>query len=94
MPSDLPHPIPRRPGDRVKTDRRDARRLAKLLRADLLTEVHPRRRTRGRCATSAGTREDAVADCARARHRLLKLLLRRGLAYDGRNWTQRHRRCC
>ena len=33
--------IPRRPGDRVKTDRRDARKLAELLRADLLTVVHP-----------------------------------------------------
>ena len=33
--------IPRRPGDRVKTDRRDARKLAELLRADLLTAVHP-----------------------------------------------------
>ena len=32
--------IPRKPGDRVKTDRRDARNLAELLRAGLLTEVH------------------------------------------------------
>ena len=37
-------------------------------------------------------REDAVTDRTRARHRLAKLLLRRGSAYDGRNWTLRHRR--
>ncbi len=36
-----PSLIPRRPGDRVKTDRRDARKLAELLRAGLLTVVHP-----------------------------------------------------
>ena len=73
--------IPRRPGDRVKTDRRDARHLAELLRADLLTEVHP-----------PTSEQEAVRDLCRARHRLAKLLLRRGLAYDGRNWPQRHRR--
>ena len=33
--------IPRKPGERVKTDRRDARKLAELFRAGLLTEVHP-----------------------------------------------------
>ncbi len=33
--------FPLRPGDRVKTDRRDARKLAELLRAELLTDVHP-----------------------------------------------------
>ena len=33
--------IPQRAGDRVKTDRRDARKLAELLRAELLTVVHP-----------------------------------------------------
>jgi transposase len=36
-----PSLIPRKPGERVKTDRRDARKLAELFRAGLLTEVHP-----------------------------------------------------
>ncbi|MFH1680301.1 MAG: transposase, partial [Candidatus Eisenbacteria bacterium] len=36
-----PSLTPRKPGERIKTDRRDARKLAELLRADLLTEVHP-----------------------------------------------------
>ena len=84
--------IPRRPGDRVKTDRRDARQLAEWLRAELLTVGHPptadQEAVRDRCRA----REDAVADRTRARHRLAKLRLRRGIAYDGRHWTPRYRR--
>ena len=84
--------IPRRPGDRVKTDRRDARKLAELLRADLLTAVHPPTIDQEAVCDLCRAREDAVTDRTRARHRLAKLLLRRGIAYDGRNWTLRHRR--
>ena len=84
--------IPRRPGDRVKTDRRDARKLAELLRADLLTAVHPPTIDQEAVCDLCRAREDAVTDRTRARHRLAKLLLRRGSAYDGRNWTLRHRR--
>ena len=84
--------IPRRPGDRVKTDRRDARGLAELLRADLLTAVHPPSLEQESVRDLCRAREQAVGDRTRARHRLAKLLLRRGLAYDGNNWTQRHRR--
>ena len=57
--------IPRRPGDRVKTDRRDARKLAELLRADLLTAVHPPTIDQ----EAVREREDAVTDRTRARHR-------------------------
>ena len=84
--------IPRRPGDRVKTDRRDARKLAELLRADLLTAVHPPTIDQEAVRDLCRAREDAVTDRTRARHRLAKLLLRHGIACDGRNWTQRHRR--
>ena len=84
--------IPMRPGDRVKTDRRGARKLAELLRADLLTAVHPPTIDQEAVRDLCRAREDAVADRTRARHRLSKLLLRRGIAYDGRNWTLRHRR--
>ena len=84
--------IPRRPGDRVKTDRRDARKLAGLLRADLLTAVHPPTIDQEAVRDLWRARKDAVTDRTRARHRLAKLLLRRGIAYDGRNWTLRHRR--
>ena len=84
--------IPRRPGDRVKTDRRDARQLAELLRADLLTEVHLPTPDQEAVRDLCRAREYALADRTRARHRLAKLRLRRGLAYDGCHWTQRHRR--
>ena len=66
--------IPRRPGDRVKTDRRDARKLAELLRADLLTAVHPPTIDQEAVRDLCRAREDAVTDRTRARHRLAKLL--------------------
>ena len=86
--------IPRRPGDCVKTDRRDARKLAELLRADLLTAVHPPTIEQEAVRDLCRAREDAVTDRTRAHHRLAKLLLRRGIAYDGRNWTPRHPAGC
>lgn len=88
-----PSLIPRKPGERIKTNRRDARKLAELFRAGLLTEVRPPtpedEAVRDRCLA----RDDAREDLQRSRHRLGKLLLRRGLHYSGgRNWTQGHRR--
>ena len=83
--------IPRKPGDRVKTDRRDARNLAELLRADLLTAVHPPTIDQEAVRDLCRAREDAVTDRTRAQHRLSKLLLRRGLSYGKRNWTLEHR---
>ena len=83
--------ISRKPGDRVKTDRRDARNLAELLRAGLLTEVHAPTPDQEAVRDLSRAREDAVSDRKRARHRLSKLLLRRGLSYGKRNWTLEHR---
>ncbi len=84
--------IPQRPGDRVKTDRRDARKLAELLRGELLTVVHPptveQEATRDLCRL----REATVGDRKRARNRLAKFLLKWGIPYAGTNWTQKHRR--
>ena len=93
-----PGHIARRPGDRVKTDKRDALRLARLLAAGDLTLVvvppieHERVRDLVRC------REDVRGDLMRVRHRIGKFLLRRELYYPGngrgrggRNWTQHHR---
>jgi len=84
----------RHPSDRVKTDKRDAVRLARRLAAGELTLVtvpsveHEQLRDLVRC------REDIRADLMRARHRLGKFLLRREIYYDGpaNAWTQRHRR--
>src|SRR5436309_10114572 len=84
--------IPRKPGERVKTNRRDARKLAELGRAGLLTVVQPPTPADEAVRDLARARDDAREDLQRCRHRLGKLLLRRGLHYSGRNWTQAHRR--
>jgi len=84
--------MPRKPGERVKTNRRDARKLAELGRAGLLTIVQPPTPADEAVRDLARARDDAREDLQRSRHRLGKLLLRRGLHYAGRNWTQAHRR--
>jgi transposase len=83
--------IPRKPGERVKTNRRDARKLAELGRAGLLTAVQPPTPDDEAVRDLARARDDAREDLQRCRHRLGKLLLRRGLHYHGRNWTRGHR---
>ena len=83
--------IPRKPGERVKTNRRDARKLQELGRAGLLTAVQPPTPAAEAVRDLARARDDAREDLQRCRHRLGKLLLRRGLHYAGRNWTRAHR---
>lgn len=86
-----PSLIPRKPGDRVKTDGRDARKLAELYRAGLLTEVHVPSECEESVRDLCRCREDAKQDLTRVRHRLAKFLLRRGFVYrGGSNWTERH----
>ena len=88
-----PSLIPIKPGQKVKTDRRDAQKLAELLRANLLTEVKPPTLEDEAVRDLCRCREDAKEDLMRARHRLGKLLLRRGIIYsEGRAWTRTHRR--
>lgn len=82
--------IPRKPGERVKTNRRDARKLAELGRAGLLTTVQPPTPEAEAVRDMTRARDDAREDLQRCRHRLGKLLLRRGLHYAGRNWTRAH----
>jgi transposase len=82
--------IPRKPGERVKTNRRDARKLVELGRAGLLTAVQPPTPDDEAVRDLARARDDAREDLQRCRHRLGKLLLRRD--YAGRNWTCAHRR--
>ena len=86
--------IPRQPGERIKTDRRDARKLAELHRAGLLTEVRPPTRAEEavRELARARARDDARHDLQRGRQRLGKLLLRLGLHDAGKYWTRGHRR--
>jgi len=88
-----PSRIPTAPGDRIKTDRRDAKKLAEMLRAGLLTEVHPPTEQEESVRDLCRAREDAKQDLTRCRHRVTKFLLRKGLRYgQGRAWTQGHRR--
>ena len=84
--------IPRKPGERIKTNRRDARKLVELHRAGLLTAVRPPTPEDEAVRDLARARDDARGDLQRCRHRLGKLLLRRGLHFSGRNWTTAHRR--
>ena len=88
-----PSLIPRKPGDRIKTDRRDARKLAELFRAGLLTEVHAPTPADEAARDLCRAREDAQEDLMRCRHRLSKMLLRRGWTWNGtkRAWSQAHR---
>ena len=87
-----PSLTPRKPGERVKTDRRDARKLAELLAGGLLTEVHSPSPEDEAVRDLCRAREDAKQDLTRARHRLSKFLLRHGLAFGrGRKaWSQVH----
>ena len=87
-----PSLIPKRAGDRVKTDRRDAASLAKLRRAGELTAVwvpdarHEAKRDLVRA------RLDAVRSLRRARQQLSGFLLRHGCHYGRPAWTRLHRR--
>jgi transposase len=76
-----PSLTPVKPGSRIKTDRRDARKLAELLRADLLTPVHPPNESEEALRDLCRCRDDVRVDLLRARHRLSKFLLRRHCIY-------------
>jgi len=86
-----PSKIIRPPGDRVKTDARDALLLARLLRMDELTAVRIPTDSEEAARDLVRARDDARTDLLAARHRLSKLLLRRGIVYDGPvTWNRPH----
>ena len=88
-----PSSIPKRSGDRVKTDRRDAIMLARLARAGELTAVRVPDVADEAVRDLVRAREDAVRECRNARHRLKALLLRNGITYAGKTaWTAAHLR--
>lgn len=84
--------IPRRPGDHIKTDRRDASQLAILARAGALTAIHIPTEQEEAARDLLRCREDIRADVLRARHRLSKFLLRHGRRFTGtkKAWTNKH----
>jgi transposase len=87
-----PGSIPKAPSDRVKTDRRDAERLARLCLAGELSFVRVPTPEEERFRDLARAREAIRADLMRARHRLGKFLLRRELRWEGPGsaWTGAH----
>jgi transposase len=85
--------IPKRPGSRVKTDRRDARDLCRLHRVGELVAIRVPDPAEEIVRDLVRAREDQTEDILRSRHRTTKLLLRHGRAYrEGRGWTERHLR--
>jgi transposase len=86
-----PSLVPRTAGDRVKTDRRDAVKLARFLRSGDLTEVHVPDAATEAMRDLERCRDDAKRAERTARHQLSKFLLRHGRIYDGKTaWTGMH----
>ena len=88
-----PSLIPKKSGDRIKTDKRDAEKLARLLRAGDLSPVYVPAPTDEAIRDLCRARTDAVDDRSRSRHRLKAFLLRSGRHYTGKtSWTPAHMR--
>ena len=86
-----PSLVPRSPGDRVKTDRRDCRRLARLHRAGELVAIRVPTEAEEAVRDLCRARADMVADRTRTRHRLGKFLLRHDRVWRGGDaWTVKH----
>lgn len=86
-----PSLIPTAPGDRVKTDKRDCRRLARLHRAGELVAIRVPTVAEEAVRDLCRARADMIIDLTRARHRLGKFLLRHGRVWrGGDNWTGKH----
>ena len=88
-----PSLIPKQPGSPFKTDKRDARTIARLFRAGELTAVYVPEPTDEAIRDLCRSRTDAIDDQRRCRFRLKAFLLRRGYRYQGKaNWSQAHMR--
>jgi transposase len=88
-----PSLIPQKPGDRVKTDRRDAVQLARLARSGDLTAVYVPKVEDEAIRDLTRAREDTISDLKDAKYRLKAFLLRHDIRYTGRaNWGPAHLR--
>ena len=88
-----PSLIPKKPGSPFKTDKRDAKALARLLRAGDLTAVYVPEATDEAIRDLCRSRTDAIDDHRRCKYRLKAFLLRHGYRYQGKaNWSQPHMR--
>jgi len=88
-----PSLVPRKKGERIKTDRRDARKLLGQFLAGQLTAVTAPNPQQEAAREVTRCRQAAQEDLKRARHQLVKFLTRHGYLYrDGNHWTQKHDR--
>ena len=93
IPCELAAPslIPRRPGERRKTDRRDAIKIARDFRDDRLVLIHIPSESEERVRDLVRCRETFKREILKSRHYILKFLRRRGFIYrEGSHWTHRH----
>jgi len=88
-----PSLIPKKPGDRVTTNRRDAIKLARLMRSGDLTPVYVPQVEDEAMRDLCRAREDAIHDLKAAKFRLKAFLLRQDIRYTGRaTWNSAHLR--
>jgi len=86
-----PSLIPQKAGDKVKNDKRDAKKLSELLRANLLTMVNVPSVEAEQDRALIRLRGQIRKDLIRAKHRITKSLSLKGLSFNGTNWTLAHR---
>ena len=88
-----PSLIPKKPGEKIKTDKRDALKLAKLLKSEDLTPIYVPMPEDEAVRDLSRTREVAMKDLKDAKYQLKALLLRNNINYKGTaNWSQKHLR--
>ena len=88
-----PSLMPKKAGDRVKTDRRDARQLARLMRSGDLTPVYVPQVEDEAIRDLSRAREDSIRDLKAAKYRLKALLLRQAMRYTSQaHWSPAHLR--
>ena len=85
-----PSLIPKRSGDRIKTDKRDARKIGRLYRSGELTAVHVPNESEEADRALVRLREQILKEVNQSKQYILKFLQLRGYHYDGSNWTQKH----
>jgi transposase len=82
---------PVKPGDKIKTDRKDALKLLAMFKSGLLTEVYAPDQQQEAARELTRCRQTAGENLKRIRHQLLKFLTRHGYIYtNGNHWTQKH----
>ena len=88
-----PSLIPKKPGEKIKTDKRDALKLAKLLKSEDLTPIYVPEPEDEAVRDLSRAREIAMEDLKDAKYQLKALMLRNNINYKGTaNWSQKHLR--